>query len=103
MHHSLGGLGGCPYLGQSFVKGSDYFFLAAGRTQLTDKVPSPSSPLGWYDCGNGVYNPENRVIYTYHEKEFLRNADIDEHEWILRTCRKGVTMAEQLSEGGLFN
>lgn len=66
-----------------------------GRTQLTDKEPSPEIPLGWYDCGDGLYNPENRVVYTYDNK-FLRNADIDEHEWIVRTCRKGVTPEEQL-------
>lgn len=67
----------------------------AGRTQLTDKEPSPDIPLGWYDCGDGLYNPENRVVYT-HDNKFLRNADIDEHEWIVRTCRKGVTDEEQL-------
>ena len=66
-----------------------------GRTQLTDKEPSPEVPLSWYDCGDGLYNPENRVVYTYDNK-FLRNADIDEHEWIVSTCRKGVTPEEQL-------
>ena len=70
-------------------------------------------PLGWYDCGDGLYNPENRVVYTYGMK-FLRNAgglgmttilpykrksflftDIDEHDWIVGTCRKQVTDEEQ--------
>ncbi len=66
----------------------------AGRTQRTDAEPSAEVPLDWYDCGDGLYNPYNRVVYTYSNK-FLRNADIDEHEWILRTCRKGVTPEEQ--------
>ncbi len=67
----------------------------AGRTQLTDAKDPAEIPLGWYNCGDGLYNPKNRVVYTY-DNRFLRNADIDEHEWILRTCRKGVTPEEQL-------
>lgn len=63
---------------------------------MTDKDMVPEVPIGWYDCGDGLYNPENRVVYTYTENKFLRNADIDEHEWIARTCRKGVTPEEQL-------
>ena len=35
------------------------------------------------------------MVYTY-ESKFLRNADIDEHEWIVKTCRKGITIEEQL-------
>ena len=67
----------------------------AGRTQLINGDVPPEIPKGWYDCGDGLYNPENRVVYNY-ENKFLRNADIDEHEWIVRTCRKGVTPEEQL-------
>ena len=44
-----------------------------GRTQLTDAEPAKEIPLGWYDCGDGLYNPQNRVVYTY-EMQFLRNA-----------------------------
>ena len=66
----------------------------AGQTQLTNTEPYSEMPLGWYDCGDGLYNPENRVVYTYGMK-FLRNADIDEHDWIVRMCRKQVTEEEQ--------
>ena len=38
-----------------------------------DREPPKEVPLGWYDCGDGLYNPENRVVYTYDNK-FLRNA-----------------------------
>lgn len=69
---------------------------------MTDREPPPEIPLGWYDCGDGLYNPEKRVVYA-HTNTFLRNADVDEHEWILKTCRKGVIPSEQLSEGGLFS
>ena len=92
-----------------------------GRMQLTDSMAGDVSiPLGWYDCGDGLYNPNKRVVYTYEGNRFLRNAgklyyqvlmsrsliiiafasytipDTDEHEWIVNTCRKGVTDAEQL-------
>ena len=73
-----------------------------GRTQMTDRIPPPTIPLGWYDCGDGIYNPEKRVVYTYNNA-FLRNADMDEHDWILKTCRKGVTPSEQLTDEGLFS
>ena len=42
-----------------------------------------------YDVGDGIYNPATRVVNDYNGK-FLRNADDDEHDWILKTCRKGL-------------
>lgn len=77
--------------------------LTTGRTQLINSEHAPDIPVGWYDCGHGIYNPENRVIYTYTDSAFVRNADIDEHEWIVKTCRKGVNPEDQLSKDGLFN
>ncbi|XP_062930255.1 MORN repeat-containing protein 5 isoform X2 [Mobula hypostoma] len=60
----------------------------AGRSQLTNRDPPRTIPAGCYDCGDGFYNPKTRVITDYNG-EFLRNADDDEQEWIVRTCRKG--------------
>ncbi|KAL5013015.1 hypothetical protein ScPMuIL_011566 [Solemya velum] len=57
-------------------------------SQLTNRVPPREIPAGCYDCGDGFYNPQTRVVIDYDHK-FLRNADDDEHEWIERTCRKG--------------
>ncbi|NWU54303.1 MORN5 protein, partial [Dromas ardeola] len=59
----------------------------AGISQLTNLDPPRKIPVGCYDCGDGFYNPETRVIVDY-KLRFLRNADDDEHEWIIRTCRK---------------
>ena len=50
-----------------------YVHMFTGRSQLTDKEPARDIPLGWYDCGDGLYNPQNRVVYSYRNK-FLRNA-----------------------------
>ncbi|KAK2152378.1 hypothetical protein LSH36_330g05036 [Paralvinella palmiformis] len=60
----------------------------AGRSQLTNRVPPREIPDGCYDCGDGFYNPNTRVVQDYNFK-FLRNADDDEHNWIINTCRKG--------------
>ncbi|KAK7095211.1 MORN repeat-containing protein 5-like [Littorina saxatilis] len=60
----------------------------AGRSQLTNKVPPLVIPEGCYDCGDGFYDPNSRVVVDYKMK-FLRNADDDEHDWIVKTCRKG--------------
>ncbi|XP_042158005.1 MORN repeat-containing protein 5 [Oncorhynchus tshawytscha] len=53
--------------------------------QLTDSLHV--IPDGCYDCGDGFYDPNARVITDY-EHHFLRNADDYEHEWIVSTCRK---------------
>lgn len=42
--------------------------------QLTDNSSTVTIPLGWYDCGDGLYNPNKRVVYTYIGNIFLRNA-----------------------------
>ncbi|NWS87809.1 MORN5 protein, partial [Toxostoma redivivum] len=62
-------------------------FKPPGIPQLTNLDPPRIIPEGCYDCGDGFYNPETRVVVDYKHK-FLRNADNDEHEWILRTCRR---------------
>ncbi|XP_031457785.1 MORN repeat-containing protein 5 isoform X2 [Phasianus colchicus] len=65
---------------------------AAGISQLTNLDPPRQIPAGCYDCGDGFYNPETRIVTDY-ELKFLRNADDEEHEWIIRTCRKAEDRA----------
>ncbi|KAH0517066.1 MORN repeat-containing protein 5 [Microtus ochrogaster] len=65
-----------------------YGLKPSGISQLTNMDPPRKIPIGCYDCGDGFYNPRTRVIKDYRNR-FLRNADDDEHEWIVRTCRKG--------------
>ena len=47
----------------------------AGKSQLTDAQPTIEIPPGFYDCGDGFYDPNKRVVYTY-KMRFLRNAGI---------------------------
>ncbi|XP_062515514.1 MORN repeat-containing protein 5-like [Corticium candelabrum] len=79
----------CDVLDRRFYTEICHGLKPAGRSQLTNEEPSKEIPIGWYDCGDGLYNPSNRVVYDY-DQQFLRNADDEEHEWIVRTCRKGV-------------
>ncbi|XP_065593440.1 MORN repeat-containing protein 5 isoform X1 [Cyrtonyx montezumae] len=60
---------------------------AAGNSQLTNLDPPRKIPEGCYDCGDGFYNPKTRIVVDY-KLRFLRNADDEEHEWIIQTCRK---------------
>ena len=38
-------------------------------------MPPRTIPKGCYDCGDGFYNPETRIVSSYTGK-FLRNAGI---------------------------
>ncbi|XP_020366152.2 MORN repeat-containing protein 5 [Rhincodon typus] len=78
----------CDHYDRRFYTEICHGLKPAGRSQLTNLDPPRTIPEGHYDCGDGFYNPLTRVI-TGYDGEFLRNADDDEHEWIVRTCRKG--------------
>ena len=100
---NLGGKGTSLDETTPLVRPPHCILVCLGRTPLTGSDLTPKIPLGWYDCGDGLYNPANRVVHTYTDNQFLRNADVAEHDWILKTCRKGVTPKEQLdAETGLF-
>ncbi|KAL5965834.1 MORN repeat-containing protein 5, partial [Taenia solium] len=45
-------------------------------------------PTGYYDIGDGFYDPQTRTVYDY-KMHFLRNADVAEHEWAITHGRKG--------------
>ncbi|XP_057289668.1 MORN repeat-containing protein 5-like [Hydractinia symbiolongicarpus] len=60
----------------------------AGQSQLTNIVPPREIPKRCYDCGDGFYDPQTHIVSDYNNK-FLRNADDDEHEWIVKHCRRG--------------
>ncbi|XP_068191803.1 MORN repeat-containing protein 5 isoform X2 [Antennarius striatus] len=68
----------------------------AGESQMTDRHPKPIIPEGCYDCGDGFYDPDTRVVTSYACR-FLRNADDSEHAWIVRTCRKADDVDPEIS------
>ncbi|KAM4635152.1 MORN repeat-containing protein 5 [Polymixia lowei] len=79
--------GYCDSYDRCFYSESCNGLKPAGESQLTDLDPPRVIPDGCYDCGDGFYNPITRVVSAY-TGTFLRNADDQEHEWIVRTCRK---------------
>lgn len=60
----------------------------AGRSQLSNSTNTPEIPESSYDVGDGYYIPDERTVYTY-AGEWKRIADDEEHESILKYCRKG--------------
>ncbi|XP_045018246.1 MORN repeat-containing protein 5 isoform X1 [Bubalus bubalis] len=78
----------CDSYDRRFYTEICYGLKPAGISQLTNMDPPRKIPPGCYDCGDGFYNPNTRIVKDYNYR-FLRNADDDEHEWIVRTCRKG--------------
>ncbi|XP_038590052.1 MORN repeat-containing protein 5 isoform X4 [Micropterus salmoides] len=48
----------------------------AGESQLTDLHPPLIIPDGCYDCGDGFYDPNTRVVHSYTGR-FLRNAVLE--------------------------
>lgn len=48
-------------------------WAVSGESQLTDRHPPLLIPAGCYDCGDGFYDPNTRVVTTY-DGDFLRNA-----------------------------
>ncbi|KAL5111186.1 MORN repeat-containing protein 5 [Taenia crassiceps] len=59
----------------------------AGAENLADG-PTRDIPTGYYDVGDGFYDPQTRTVYDYR-MNFLRNADVAEHEWAITHGRKG--------------
>ncbi|VDK75518.1 unnamed protein product [Dibothriocephalus latus] len=58
----------------------------AGKTNVTNG-PTRKIPPHCYDTGDGFYDPTHRIVFNY-EMDFLRNADHEEHEWIIKNCRR---------------
>lgn len=60
----------------------------AGRSQLSNSLETPKIPENAYDTGDGYYIPAERTVFTY-EGSWKRTANDDEHEYIIKYCRKG--------------
>ena len=52
---------------------------------MTNETPTRQVPDGWYDCGDGFYDPVERVVRDY-KHNFLRNAGTIEHPCLLVCC-----------------
>ncbi|CAH4037979.1 MORN repeat-containing protein 5-like isoform X1 [Pieris brassicae] len=60
----------------------------AGQSYLTPEQPSREVPQGYYDTGDGFYDPKTRVIYSVHDlTAIIRSPSVREQQWIIDNCR----------------
>lgn len=64
----------------------------AGQSQIVDNMPPRAIPKGAYDTGDGYFNADLGLLYTYDD-QFLRAPGLDELEWIPVHCRRGGAAA----------
>jgi hypothetical protein len=49
-----------------------------------------SIPKGSFDCGDGYYDPESRIIWSYDASTILREPTAKELTWILARTRQAT-------------
>ncbi|XP_041979938.1 MORN repeat-containing protein 5-like isoform X2 [Aricia agestis] len=61
----------------------------AGKSYLTAEQPTREIPLGYYDTGDGFYNPNSKMIHKSDNiYGILRAPSEYEQKWIVENCRK---------------
>ncbi|KAJ8723464.1 hypothetical protein PYW08_003376 [Mythimna loreyi] len=59
-----------------------------GQSNLTADLPTKEILLGYYDTGDGFYDPKTRVVYKYEDlSAVLRAPTVLEQQWIVKNCR----------------
>nr|XP_021185259.2 MORN repeat-containing protein 5 [Helicoverpa armigera] len=62
-----------------------------GNSYLTAEQPTKEIPEGFYDTGNGFFDPVQKVVFKYHDLSAIKRApSIREQEWIMKNCRRGT-------------
>ncbi|KAF9410102.1 hypothetical protein HW555_010714 [Spodoptera exigua] len=60
----------------------------AGKSYLTAQQPTNEIPPGYYDTGDGLYSPNTKVVYNYHDLTSIKRATSEqEQRWIVENCR----------------
>ncbi|CAH0720148.1 unnamed protein product, partial [Brenthis ino] len=60
----------------------------AGQSYLTAEQPSRTIPTGYYDTGDGFYDPLTKVVYKFDDlTAILRSPSVREQKWIIENCR----------------
>ncbi|XP_037296343.1 MORN repeat-containing protein 5 isoform X2 [Manduca sexta] len=60
----------------------------AGRSYLTAQQPTVEIPPGYYDTGDGFYDPKTKTVYKYEDiTAIIRSPSLQEQTWILENCR----------------
>ncbi|XP_023941233.2 MORN repeat-containing protein 5-like [Bicyclus anynana] len=60
----------------------------AGKSFLTQEQPTRDIPPGFYDTGDGFYDPNTRVVYKADDlSAIVRSPSVREQKWIIENCR----------------
>ncbi|CAK1555430.1 unnamed protein product [Leptosia nina] len=69
----------------------------AGQSYITPEQPSRDIPPGYYDTGDGFYDPKTKVVYSVHDLTAIisfikssipyRSPSVREQKWIIENCR----------------
>ncbi|XP_045499347.1 MORN repeat-containing protein 5-like [Colias croceus] len=60
----------------------------AGQSYMTPEQPPREIPIGYYDTGDGFYDPKTKVVYSIHDPTaIIRSPSVREQKWIIENCR----------------
>ncbi|XP_072932560.1 MORN repeat-containing protein 5-like [Epargyreus clarus] len=60
----------------------------AGQSFLTAEQPTRPVPHGYYDTGDGFYDPKTKVVYRADDiTAIIRSPSVREQRWIIENCR----------------
>ncbi|XP_063826451.1 uncharacterized protein LOC135075933 [Ostrinia nubilalis] len=60
----------------------------SGLSYLTADQPTREIPPGYYDTGDGFYDPKTKVVYKATDlSAIIRSPSIREQKWIIENCR----------------
>ncbi|XP_073955412.1 MORN repeat-containing protein 5-like isoform X2 [Choristoneura fumiferana] len=78
----------CRMPDRRFTVEYDTGLQPAGRSYLTADQPTREIPLGYYDTGDGFFDPKTKLIYKPTDLTYIiRCPSIREQQWILDNCR----------------
>ncbi|CAH0587075.1 unnamed protein product [Chrysodeixis includens] len=62
--------------------------MPAGKSYLTAEQPTIDIPPGYYDSGDGFYDPNTKSVYKYTDlSSITRSPSVREQKWIVDNCR----------------
>ncbi|XP_075975342.1 MORN repeat-containing protein 5-like isoform X2 [Anticarsia gemmatalis] len=66
----------------------DYGLEPAGQSNITAEQPPREIPPGFYDTGDGFYNPRTKSVYRADDLNIIiRSPSVREQKWIIENCR----------------
>ncbi|XP_022828384.1 MORN repeat-containing protein 5-like [Spodoptera litura] len=81
----------CMMPDRRFAVEFDTGMKPAGQSYLTAEQPTKEIPPGFYDTGDGFFDPKTKAIFKDGSlRDIVRAPGVQEQKWIVANCRKGV-------------